>query len=183
MQNKVQDDENTSSKANDEVPSHNAPKRRHHPTPTEQSRFVLPRLFGASSVKPQILSTSRRAMATQVSIRPSFRIPSEPITQHIPLAFSPRRRGETFVSGGLATMTRAWIMEAAQATPINVPIVIESKSIGSSFTLVRGLQARAILVNFEDDANEGSKIIITRGWIVDIEASGSWAVGVEWLSR
>ncbi|KAF2816364.1 uncharacterized protein BDZ99DRAFT_458242 [Mytilinidion resinicola] len=57
---------------------------------------------------------------TPVAARPTFLLPSHtsssPPSHPLPEAFSPQRRGQKYVPGGLASTARNWIMEVAHTT-------------------------------------------------------------------
>lgn len=73
-------------------------------------------ITAAHFARPQSVSSSSRADATQIR-RPAFlRASLAPSEQHEPLpeAFSPHRRGEKFVPGGMAATMQQWVIETGQ---------------------------------------------------------------------
>ncbi|OCK87384.1 uncharacterized protein K441DRAFT_691174 [Cenococcum geophilum 1.58] len=85
-----------------------------HPpaTPTLPShRFLPPRTPASSSITP---STT---LALETSARPTFLLPSHTSANSpprpLPDTFSPQRRGQKFVPGGLANTVRGWVIDIA----------------------------------------------------------------------
>jgi hypothetical protein len=87
----------------------------------ELDQKATPRRFVFAPVIPTQTSTSQISVneSSIASIRPAFRLPpQEPIASSEPLpnAFSPHRRGQRFVPGGMAAEVQQWIVETAQST-------------------------------------------------------------------
>lgn len=141
---------------------------------------------------------------TPNSNRPAFLMPSLPPPEAVaplPDAFSPRRRGQKFVPGGLASELQSWIIETAQTATqsrprnslqvddsVHVINVVEAEGDGPVF--VHGTSsgkgpAKALLV--DGQANQkavrvkaGDSVSIKLPtW--DVQVSGeTWLVGVDW---
>lgn len=179
-----QDDGKSDTDDNDnDVQPFKAGKRRHPPSVDERNRFVMPRLSGPSLVS-QSLNTMSLSGAAQMHVptaRPSFKFPAEPSSPpHVPLVFSPRRRGEKFVSGGFASTVRAWVMEAAQTSYMNKSISVEHYCTDEGFVFVEGQGIKAVIAGLGKPISRGSILTIKRGWAVQIQATSSWIVAVEW---
>ena len=166
----------------DHISLHNKGKRRHQPSASERSRFVIPRLSGPTIIS-QTQSTMPLPDATQkyASTRPIFKLASRSTSPpRVPPVFSPRRRGEKFLHNGLASTVRAWVMEAAQTSDINVSVTVEDCRIDDGFVFVGGQDNVAVLAGQERLIPIGTVLTIKRGWSVDIQSLGTWTVGVEW---
>ncbi|KAF2492200.1 hypothetical protein BU16DRAFT_564665 [Lophium mytilinum] len=84
---------------------------------------------------------------TSVAARPTFLLPSHtsssPPAHPLPEAFSPQRRGQKYVPGGLASTARNWIMEVAHTTSSSA-----KSGAGDGYRV----KLRVSDINFGDDA-------------------------------
>jgi hypothetical protein len=98
-----------------------------HPSSPKRPRLSVlehttPRRFVFGNQAPTTSDTSTVTQNTEhfhTTTRPHFiKAPSLPAehTEPLPEAFSPHRRKEKFVPGGMAAATRQWILDASQAT-------------------------------------------------------------------
>lgn len=182
-----------------------SPKRRKvdigDPSSTPQStpgRFILPPV-GTS--RPSFTQTDGN---TPSSSRPAFLMASIPAPETVtplPDAFSPRRRGQKFMPGGLASELQSWVIEAAQTATQGRPQ--STSSVDDSVHLidvneVRGngpifahgtkpgkIDAKVLLIDGQASqkaakVNAGDRVSIRLPtW--DVEVSGeAWTVGVDW---
>lgn len=171
-----------------------SPKRRREEDDSTQqtpSRFMLhPEPSQISTPDTTIGTTNRSAF-----LRPSIP-PPEPESP-LPDAFSPHRRGQKFVPGGLATEMQSWMIEAREAamqsrrgrgylhgedyvhrlevgkTEGEDPVFVEGRVAGAS---VSG----AMLVSGKDEVKVGDVIgIRAPSWEVVVNGRG-WIVGYDW---
>ncbi|KAG9594947.1 hypothetical protein KCU77_g4717, partial [Aureobasidium melanogenum] len=182
-----------------------SPKRRKvdigDPSSTPQStpgRFILP---SAGMSRTTFTQTDGNASN---SSRPAFLMASLPVPETVtplPDAFSPRRRGQKFMAGGLASELQSWVIEAAQAATqgrpqsapsvddaVHIIEVNEVKGNGPMFahgTKTGKVNAKVLLI--DGQANQkavkvkaGDRVSIRLPtW--DVEVSGeAWTVGVDW---
>ena len=176
------DEDDNNDDDDDVVSSQKTGKRRHHLSVSERSRFVIPRLSG-----PTLATQSSNTMPLSDTVqkwtpaRPSFKFASKASSPpRVPPVFSPRRRGEKFLPDGLASIVRAWVMEAAQTSNMNLSLTVEDCRVNDGFVFVGGQDMIAILAGLETSIPHGSIVNITRGWSVDIKHPSTWIVGVEW---
>ncbi|KAJ9658647.1 hypothetical protein H2201_007727 [Coniosporium apollinis] len=171
------------------------------------SRFLLhPSQPALSQVTNQQQPTSRR---------PAFRLPQQHqldsgSREPLPDIFSPHRRGQKFVPGGMADIVRGWVMDvgsgvtaqgrAGRTRSGSEPVLsLQAAEVTSTeaLTLVRGLtvdgkgrnevirEKRAVLAG---KARGGDVERVRKGDMVgirapswDIEVKGeTWSVGVDW---
>lgn len=182
-----------------------SPKRRKisigEPSSTPQStpgRFILP---SVGTSRTTLTQTDGHAFN---SSRPAFLTASLPAPETVtplPDAFSPRRRGQKFVPGGLASELQSWVIEAAQTATqgrshsasaaddsVHLIDVNEVKGDGPIFakgTKPGKITAKVLLI--DGQANQktvkvkaGDRVSIRLPtW--DVEVSGeAWTVGVDW---
>jgi hypothetical protein len=126
--------------------------------------------------------------------------PPEAVTP-LPDAFSPRRRGQKFVPGGLASELQSWVIEAAQTTsqsrPRNALAVDDSVHVididevkGNGPVFAHGTRSgegtsKVLLVdgqaNQKADKIEAGDRVSIRLPTWDVQVSGeAWTVGVDW---
>jgi hypothetical protein len=183
-----------------------SPKRRRvdvsDPTSTPQptpGRFILP------STGTSRMPLTQADGNTSNSSRPAFLMaslppPPEAVTP-LPDAFSPRRRGQKFVPGGLASELQSWVIEAAQTAsqsrPRNALAVDDSVHVidvdevkGNGPVFAHGTRAgkrtsKVLLVDGQanqraDKVEAGDRVSIRLPtW--DVQVLGeAWTVGVDW---
>ncbi|KAH0350880.1 hypothetical protein KCU81_g2452, partial [Aureobasidium melanogenum] len=178
-----------------------SPKRRKvdigDPSSTP-GRFILPPV-GTSRT-----TFTRTDGNTPSSSRPAFLMASIPAPETItplPDAFSPRRRGQKFMPGGLASELQSWIIEAAQTATQGRPQ--STSSVDDSVHLIDVNEVRGDGPMFAHGTKPGkidAKVLFIDGqasqkaakvkagdrvsirlptW--DVEVSGeAWTVGVDW---
>lgn len=170
-----------------------------HPT-TPASALRGPQFSRASSVASSVAEDS----SISNSRRPAFLRPSlAPPEQHEPLpeVFSPHRRGEKFVPGGMAATLQQWVVERGQEAMASRRgqgylqgedhvLQVEVADVNGTGPLLvsgRSEAGRDLRVLLAVDAKKGS-VELRRGCRVgiraptwDIEVDGqSWGVGVDW---
>lgn len=151
---------------------------------------------------PDTTNPAPPAPSTNTTTRPSFLRPPAPaqISPRSPLpeAFSPQRRGQKFLSGGLAATLQQWVLETGQAAGQSrraqgylggeefvLKVRVEAVG-GVGMKLVRGWDGdgegvRVLLP-------EGGKGEVERGVVVGVRApvwgmrllGEVWTVGVDW---
>jgi len=152
-----------------------APRR---PISANAPRFLNPT---APPSTPQVSTANQTTFLKPPRFRPPD--PSEQAqTQSDPLPeqFSPHRRGQKYVPGGLAAEVRDWLMNIESAVPANtnkddpwlVKLVIDEVSGGggAGMTLVRGRQIQAI---------DGGEMVDTFGEVKVILAGEAAGVGLQ----
>ncbi|KAG9784480.1 hypothetical protein KCU95_g9351, partial [Aureobasidium melanogenum] len=182
-----------------------SPKRRKvdigDPSSTPQStpgRFILPPVGTSRTM------FTRADGNAPSSSRPAFLMASIPAPETItplPDAFSPRRRGQKFMPGGLASELQSWVIEAAQTATqgrpqsassvddsVHLVDVDEVKGNGPMFAHGRKpgkIDAKVLLVDGQASqkaakVKAGDRVSIRLPtW--DVEVSGeAWTVGVDW---
>lgn len=91
-------------------------KRQRADDPDER---VMPQRFVFAPITPSQISTPPFSAGDIVSsTKPAFRLlPPEPPgpSEPLPNAFSPHRRGQRFVPGGMAAEAQQWVVEVAQS--------------------------------------------------------------------
>ena len=168
------------------------------PQPTP-GRFILP------STGTSRMPLTQADGNTPNSSRPAFLTasmppPSETVAP-LPDAFSPRRRGQKFVPGGLASELQSWVIEAAQTAsqsrprnalsvddPVHVIDISEVKGNGPVFAYGSGPGKetnKLLLVDGQanqkaDKVRAGDRVSIRLPtW--DVQVLGeAWTVGVDW---
>lgn len=128
---------------NPPLPTATSPASR-RPVPSTAPRFL-----------PSVPSTPHQSQTTFLK-PPRFRVPDPPeqgqLTDPPPEHFSPRKRGQKYVAGGLAAEVRDWLVDIGSAMPSKsntrtdgpwlVKLMVDEISGGerAGFTLVRGRQ-------------------------------------------
>lgn len=165
----------------------------HHATP---ARFKRPVASTAIALEPQ--SASRPAF-----LRSS--IPPPESAEPLPDAFSPHRRGQRFVPGGIAAEIQSWVFEAGQAATEsrrgrgylrgeNWVFTLKVASVTGSgpwfVESTNGGQAEGLVMLVDGQGKSGSKrngvkqgnVIGVRAptWSVEV-MDRSWALGVDWM--
>ncbi|GAB7358840.1 hypothetical protein MBLNU230_g4063t1 [Neophaeotheca triangularis] len=146
------------------------------------------------------------APSTAFASRPAFLRPPAPATQQtpsepLPEAFSPHRRGQKFVPGGLAATLQQWVVETGQGAAQNrrgqgylrgeefvLKVRVEWVGGGSVVRFVRGLDGEGKGVRLWLPALERSGEVLERGVVVGVRApvwevkveGGDWVVGADW---
>jgi len=180
--------------------------------PTKRQRIedpdrTTPRRFIFAPLVPSDLQTSTTtnsvADASSTLGRPVFRLPisvlPEP-SEPLPDAFSPHRRRQRFLPGGMAAEVQQWVVEAAQSVGqrrqpttgagMLQAIVLESSEYGTSvMTLVRataGSQTVRLLLAGSGKNQSGANVkqgdvlaIKAPSWNLELEGE-QWIVGVDW---
>jgi hypothetical protein len=137
------------------------------------------------------------------SLRPAFlKPPSVPpdTTEPLPEAFSPHRRGQKFVPGGMASEVRQWIVDATHATshsharrgagdPSRVRVMECRGTTKDGLLLVRGSvegkEARLILPSAGKNKNASKLVqgdllgIKAPSWEIELDGS-TWVVAADW---
>jgi len=124
--------------------------------------------------------------------------PSEPL----PEAFSPHRRGQKFVPGGMAATVQQWVIEAGQAAVqsrrsqaymrgddfISRVQIEEVKGEGPYVARAHTAEGEHVDMLLTRNANAAAQKVVEVGtiigsraptWVIEIEGR-SWAVGVDW---
>ncbi|KAI5203532.1 hypothetical protein AUEXF2481DRAFT_25920 [Aureobasidium subglaciale EXF-2481] len=141
---------------------------------------------------------------TSSSSRPAFLMASLPPPESVaplPDAFSPRRRGQKYVPGGLASELQSWVIEAVQTASQGRPRILQqvdnsvhvvsvdgTKGNGPVFahgTASGGRPAKVLLI--DGQANQkagrvkaGDQVSIRQPtWDVQVDGE-AWTVGVDW---
>lgn len=146
-------------------------------------------------------STVRSAQQRPVFLQPSGA--AQEMSQPLPEAFSPHRRGQKFVPGGMAAMVQQWVIEAGQAAPqarkqrafldgdlVMKVRVVEVLGEGTYTAKAKTVDDRSIHVLLARSSPETacgigqmhvSSIVGIRppSWEVEIQGR-SWLVGVDW---
>lgn len=168
------------------------------PQPTP-GRFILP------SAGMSRMPLTQADGNTPNSSRPAFLMASLPppleTATPLPDAFSPRRRGQKFVPGGLASELQSWVIEAAQTAsqsrPRNALSVDDSVHVinidevkGNGPVFVHGTRpgngkSKVLLVDGQanqkaDKVKAGDRVSIRLPtW--DVQVLGeAWTIGVDW---
>ncbi|KAK5127243.1 hypothetical protein LTR85_008605 [Meristemomyces frigidus] len=177
------------------------PGFRHPQTPASQLPKAAPRFAAPQSSH----SSSIAEVASQH--RPPFLRPSvaarEP-TQPLPETFSPHRRGQKFVPGGMAATVQQWVVETGQAAvqsrrgqayPRGEDIVMrvkveEVEGAGPFVATAKTTHREVVNVLLTQSASVSSARVadVKEGDVVGIRAptwdaqidGRSWAVGVDW---
>jgi hypothetical protein len=169
------------------------------PQPTP-GRFILPSTGASRMPLTQSDGTtpnSNRPAFLMASIPPP---PPETVTP-LPDAFSPRRRGQKFVPGGLASELQSWVIEAAQTASQSRPrnalsfddsvhIIDVDEVKGNGPVFARGTRPgkgtmKVLLVDGQanqkaDKVKAGDRVSIRLPtWDVQV-LGGAWTVGVDW---
>jgi hypothetical protein len=183
-----------------------SPKRRRvdvgDPTSTPQptpGRFILP------STGMSRMPLTQADGNTPSNSRPAFLMASLPppleTATPLPDAFSPRRRGQKFIPGGLASELQSWVIEAAQTAsqsrPRNAVSVDDSVHVinvdevkGNGPVFVHGTRpgngtSKVLLVDGQanqkaDKVKAGDRVSIRLPtWDVQV-LNEAWTVGVDW---
>jgi hypothetical protein len=137
------------------------------------------------------------------SLRPAFLKPPAPppdTSEPLPEAFSPHRRGQKFVPGGMAAEVRQWIVDATQSNSHS-----HTRRTDGDVSRVRVVESRGnandgvILVKVMLEGNEAQLILPSAGknkmaatfipgdflgikapnWEVDLDG-GTWVVAPDW---
>jgi hypothetical protein len=137
------------------------------------------------------------------SLRPAFlKPPSAPpdTSEPLPEAFSPHRRGQKFVPGGMAAEVRQWIVDATQSTShshtrrgvrhqLRVRVMESRGTAKDGLLMVRGSvegkEARLILPSA--GKNKTAAKIVQRdlleikdpSWEIELDG-GTWVVAADW---
>ncbi|CAD0093150.1 unnamed protein product [Aureobasidium vineae] len=167
------------------------------PQPTP-ARFILP----STGMSRSPLTQADRS--TPASSRPAFLVASLPPPETVaplPDAFSPRRRGQKFLPGGLASELQSWVIEAAQTASqgrprnllqvddlVHIIDINEVKGDGPVFahgTMPGKEIANVLLVDGQanrkaDRVHVGDRVSIRLPtWEVQVSGE-AWTVGVDW---
>lgn len=182
-----------------------SPKRRKiaigDPSSTPQStpgRFILPSVGTSRTTFTQTDGNASH------SSRPAFLMASLPAPETVtplPDAFSPRRRGQKFMPGGLASELQSWVIEAAQtvtqgrfhsasSVDDSVQFIDVNQVKGNGPIFAYGskpgkITAKVLLIDGQANQKSvkvkaGDRVSIRLPtW--DVEVSGeAWTVGVDW---
>ncbi|KAI9712192.1 MAG: hypothetical protein M1812_006926 [Candelaria pacifica] len=155
-----------------------------------------------------LLSTPHQSAQTDQDFtpptRPIFLLPtsnaSEPSeTDHpLPEAFSPHRRGQKFIPGGLASEVREWVIQTSQTSLHNrrqeefaVKVIVEEVRRGNGMLVmkgkVNGREKKIILAEGEKNGSVGRELregclVGIRAPVWDLEVLGEkWGFGVQWV--
>jgi hypothetical protein len=162
------------------LPALSSPPAPRRPISTNAPRFLNPT---APPSTPQVSAANQTTFLKPPRFRPPD--PSEQAqakSDPLPEQFSPHRRGQKYVPGGLAAEVRDWLMNIESAIPANknkddpwlVKLVVDEVSGGggAGMTLVRGRQIQAIdggeMVDTLDEvkvilAGEGAGVGLQKG--------------------
>jgi hypothetical protein len=183
-------------------------KNQSRPMPYQASSPKRPRLdAGEATLTPHTTpgrfilepTNTGRDATTTLSSRPAFLMPPLPapeVTAPLPDAFSPRRRGQKFVPGGLAAALQTWVIEtahvASQSKARNSEKVEDSVHMikvdeieGNDPLFVQGGHTKALLVDGQakqrgNRVKKGDRVSIRQPtWNVHVLGE-SWMVGVDW---
>ncbi|TKA55074.1 hypothetical protein B0A55_13162, partial [Friedmanniomyces simplex] len=167
-------------------------------TPASHSRSTVPRF----THPPGSIASATEEQVTQHRppfLRPSV-VPPEP-GEPLPEAFSPHRRGQKFVPGGMAATVQQWVIETGQAAVQSrrgqaylrgEDYVIKAKAEdvqGDGPYLVRGMTGDGETVHVLLAAGHGDRAAaVVAGSVVglraptwEVESEGTvWKVGVDW---
>jgi hypothetical protein len=182
------------------------------PPSTKRQRIEDPdratsRRYAFAPLVPSHLQTSTPANSeADVSITPSRPIFRLPVTVHpepsepLPDAFSPHRRRQRFLPGGMAAQVQQWIVEAAQsvgkhsqstagADPLQAVVLESSGSSGTGMVLAKataGNQRVRLLLAGSGKNQSASSIkqsdvlaVKAPSWNIELEGE-PWIVGVDW---
>ena len=164
------------------------------------SRFVHPSPSPAPSISSVLTSDTPAVTANRPSFLRPTPAPSEP-TEPLPEAFSPHRRGQKFVPGGLASQVQSWVIEAGQSAVqsrrqlgwgrrgaegnegLLARVAVRKVSgYGMGPWLVEGRDGEGMLLvrNERETVEEGMAIGVKAPvWEVVVDGGG-WRVGVDW---
>ncbi|KAL8946337.1 MAG: hypothetical protein Q9222_007250 [Ikaeria aurantiellina] len=170
-------------------------------TSIHSNPFILsPKRLSATSQPshPTFLTSSSSPSQPLIPSRPPFVLPPRslsPPPTALNALFSPQRRGQRFVSGGLAEMVRGWVVEVASTS---AQMAGEAERIRVRDT-GGGIGGRSLLVKGEevDQGDEREWMLVggdrgaevRRGdlvsmsgprWDVEMIGMRTWRVGVEW---
>ncbi|KAK2625000.1 hypothetical protein QTJ16_005369 [Diplocarpon rosae] len=171
-----------------------SPPSIRRPISSTAPRFLFSIPAPESTPKDQKLATQ---ISTPFLKPPRFRLPDHPETSQtqidpLPEQFSPCRRGQKYIAGGLATEVRDWLMNLEGAIPTTedrrvmdgewlVRILIDEISGGSKegMTLVRGRQTHVL----DNDGEGGGQVVDTLGIVKVMLAGEEQAIGLQKGSR
>ena len=163
-------------------------------------RFVSPLL--AHPQAPSLVAPTSSAVAS----RPVFLKPpteAQQSSEPLPEAFSPHRRGQKFVPGGIAAEVRQWVMDLSHHLPgssayritgargdaLIVRVIETMGSVKDGMILVTGqFEGRVLRLLLPTAGKNRSVDVVADGgllalksltWDVDI-AGEKWIVGVDW---
>ncbi|KAI5274423.1 hypothetical protein E4T47_02545 [Aureobasidium subglaciale] len=168
------------------------------PQPTP-GRFVMP-----STGTTRMMFTQADGETSSSSSRPAFLMASLPPPESVaplPDAFSPRRRGQKYIPGGLASELQSWVIEAAQTASQGRPRTLQQvddsvhvvsvdgiRGNGPVFahgTISGGRCAKVLLIDGQvnqkaERVKAGDQISIRQPtWDVQVDGE-AWTVGVDW---
>jgi len=173
----------------------------------ESDYEFTPHRFTVPSVGPSQASASLFTPdeASAARIRPAFRLPPQEtatISQPLPDAFSPYRRGQRFIPGGMATEAQQWVIETAQSfnqqrnaaseNVTHVSVVEASNNTGDGMILVKGESDHRLLnlllvpygMNIASpDVNQGDILAIRAPtWQIKL-VDEIWVVAADWKHK
>lgn len=162
--------------------------------PASHERKALPNFTHST---PRSESVEPTATQRPAFIRPSA-VPQEP-SEPLPDAFSPHRRGQKFVPGGLAATAQQWVLEAGQAAVqsrkgqgylkgedyivrVRVDAIIGDGPFTARGRLPNGDEVNLLLAGGGNVSRPSESAVVgIRAPAWDIELDGrNWTVGVDW---
>ncbi|KAK4928492.1 hypothetical protein LTR49_004899 [Elasticomyces elasticus] len=181
----------------DETFSPSRPAFKQPQTPASHNRGTIPRFAIPSGSIASVIDDSLALHRPQF-VRPS--VPPQEHTEPLPEAFSPHRRGQKFVPGGMAAMVQQWVIETGQTAVQSrrgqaylrgEDYVVKLKFDhveGSGPYLARAKTTEGGVVHIILTAVQDNSAALSAGNVVglraptwDVESKGRmWKVGIDW---
>jgi hypothetical protein len=153
-------------------------------------RFMFSQSMASSSIAPATPFVDEPHLQ---SLRPAFlKPPSAPLdtSEPLPEAFSPHRRGQKFVPGGMAAEVRQWIVDATQTTGhsharrsggdvMRVRVMESRGSTKDGVILVRGsVEGKEVRLILPSAGKSRNTAVLGTGDLLGIKPP-SWEVGLD----